>query len=107
DRVVVMNQGSVVEEAAVHDLFAAPREEYTRRLLAAVPHLGRSPIVEETPTTPIELRDRTRPVPVIDRPLLTMSDLSVVYPGRLGQKPFTAVQSVTLEVGRGEVIGLV
>ncbi|WP_344290708.1 ABC transporter ATP-binding protein, partial [Streptomyces synnematoformans] len=37
DRVVVMKEGEVVEEAPVGRLFAAPRHEYTRRLLAAVP----------------------------------------------------------------------
>jgi peptide/nickel transport system ATP-binding protein len=41
DRVVVMYQGDVVEEASAKSLFAEPRQDYTRKLLAAVPHLGR------------------------------------------------------------------
>lgn len=40
DRVVVMFQGDVVEEAGAEELFAAPKEPYTQKLLAAVPHLG-------------------------------------------------------------------
>jgi peptide/nickel transport system ATP-binding protein len=39
-RVVVMQHGKVVETAPVADLFAAPKEDYTRTLLAAVPKLG-------------------------------------------------------------------
>jgi peptide/nickel transport system ATP-binding protein len=37
DRVIVMHQGRIVEEGLVSDVFFAPREDYTRRLLAAAP----------------------------------------------------------------------
>ena len=40
DRVVVMRSGEKVEEAAAVPLFDAPRQPYTRALLAAVPTLG-------------------------------------------------------------------
>jgi peptide/nickel transport system ATP-binding protein len=36
-RVMVMRQGQVVEEGPTGALFAAPRNEYTGRLLAAIP----------------------------------------------------------------------
>jgi peptide/nickel transport system ATP-binding protein len=32
-----MKDGQVVEQASAEQILAAPREEYTRRLLAAVP----------------------------------------------------------------------
>ncbi|MBV8504155.1 MAG: ABC transporter ATP-binding protein [Paucibacter sp.] len=37
DEVLVMQNGDVVEQASTADLLAAPRQEYTRRLLGAVP----------------------------------------------------------------------
>jgi peptide/nickel transport system ATP-binding protein len=43
DEVLVMKDGRVVERAAAADLLAAPREDYTRRLLSAVPR-GWTPV---------------------------------------------------------------
>jgi len=37
DEVLVMQNGDVVEQAGTRELIAAPRQEYTRRLLGAVP----------------------------------------------------------------------
>ncbi|MDD5706968.1 MAG: dipeptide ABC transporter ATP-binding protein [Kiritimatiellae bacterium] len=40
DRIVVMLQGRIVEEGPTVEVLAAPRHDYTRQLLAAVPHAG-------------------------------------------------------------------
>ncbi len=40
DRVVVLRHGRIVETRPVRDLFAAPREDYTRALLARLPRLA-------------------------------------------------------------------
>jgi len=42
DRVLVMNQGEVVESGAVDEVFLTPRAPYTQRLVAAVPRLHRA-----------------------------------------------------------------
>ena len=91
DRVVVMKDGEVVEEATVHDLFESPSAEYTRTLLAAVPTLD--PVVA----------DRT----VSDEVVLSVRDLTVQFPGGLGQPVFRAVDDVSFELHRGETLGLV
>jgi len=40
DRVVVMNDGKIIEEGTRDEVFDAPKHDYTRRLLSAVPALG-------------------------------------------------------------------
>lgn len=92
DKVVVLRQGRVVEEQSVHQLFVEPREKYTRELLAAVPRLHDSP---------------HKAAAVASDPILTVRGVSVVYPGKLGTSSFTALDDVTLTVGKGEVVGLV
>ncbi len=97
DRVVVMYQGKVVETAPSLELFANPREDYTKALLAAVPHLGRNSASEG-------MVERAKP----DKPLLVeATNLNITYPGRMGTPAFTAVNNVSLQIRAGEVYGLV
>ena len=43
DRVVVMNEGRIVEEGTRDAIFGHPKDPYTRRLLSAVPALENAP----------------------------------------------------------------
>ncbi|UEL27390.1 ABC transporter ATP-binding protein [Pseudarthrobacter sp. L1SW] len=97
DRVVVMYQGDVVEEAPARTLFAEPKQDYTRKLLAAVPHLGHNSASEG-------LTGRAHQDEEI---LVEAKDLTIEYPGRLGTPAFKAVDGVSFTLSRGEVFGLV
>jgi peptide/nickel transport system ATP-binding protein len=97
DRVVVMYQGDIVEEAPVRKLFAEPRQDYTRKLLAAVPHLGHN-------SASGGLTDRAHQG---DEVLVAADNLTIEYPGRLGTPAFKAVDRVSFTLSSGEVFGLV
>jgi peptide/nickel transport system ATP-binding protein len=97
DRVVVMYQGKIVETAPSAELFAAPRQDYTKALLAAVPHLGRH-------SASAGMTSRSGQDKEV---LVQATNLSIVYPGRLGSPSFTAVDDVSLQICAGEVYGLV
>ena len=95
DRVAVMNQGKIVEQADVRSIFANPQHEYTRSLLAAVPVLG------------TQTRDRSTPVDLSAVPVVQAKGLEIAYPGRLGRPAFRAVNGVDFQIRAGEVLGLV
>ena len=53
DRVIVMEQGVVVESGATTQLLAAPREPYTRKLLEAIPRRQVARVLQETEEPPV------------------------------------------------------
>jgi peptide/nickel transport system ATP-binding protein len=100
DRVAVMYQGKVVEEADATSLFENPQHEYTKRLLAAVPYLG---------SGTVQTRERAmeRALAASEPPLVVATDLRIEFPGRFGRPGFRAVNGVSFEINAREVLGLV
>jgi peptide/nickel transport system ATP-binding protein len=102
DRVVVLRQGEVVEEAATRELFADPQHAYTRQLLAAVPRLpAAGERVHVVPATAAPAST------VAGAPALEYDDVHVHFGSRMRGRVLPAVDGVTLRLERGEVLGLV
>jgi peptide/nickel transport system ATP-binding protein len=94
DEVLVMRDGRAVEHGPAGDVLRAPERPYTRMLLDAVPRL-------DTPRAPR---------PISGDPLLTVTGLRREFrvPGRgLRRDVLRAVDGVSLEVRRGETLGVV
>ncbi|WP_243075914.1 ABC transporter ATP-binding protein [Microbacterium sp. SS28] len=100
DRVIVMYRGDIVEQAPVHELFANPQQEYTKQLLAAVPHVGRGKSSTQNPATPA-------PTEPPAGSLVVAQKVQIGYPGRFGAAGVIAVKGVDFWIGPGEVLGLV
>jgi len=92
DRVGVMEKGRLVETAPVHELFANPREAYTRKLLASHP------------------QRMVNQVDAAGAPLLEASQVRCTFEIKEGwfkRRAFLAVDDVTLALRPGETVGIV
>ncbi|AWJ91036.1 ABC transporter ATP-binding protein [Azospirillum baldaniorum] len=94
DRVCVMNQGEIVEQADVADIFARPQHAYTRKLLAAEP--------KGDPLTP----------PADAPEVMAADNLKVWFPIKKGLLRRTvdhvrAVDGVSVNVRQGHTVGVV
>jgi peptide/nickel transport system ATP-binding protein len=99
-RVAVIHRGRIVESDSAAQVFSAPREDYTRRLVAAVPRPG------------IRL---VQDAPVEAAPVLGVEDMTVRYgrhgllqrlTGRAALLPAGA-RAVSMALRPGEILGIV
>lgn len=94
DRVAVMFRGTMVEVGDTRSVLTAPREDYTKKLLSAVPSLPDIASVVER-----------EPEPELPAAVLELDAASVTY--RRGGRPFLALDGVSLRIAPGEILGLV
>ena len=94
DRVCIMNDGQIVEQGPVAEIFSAPRHEYTRHLLAAEPK-----------GQPASAREDAQPI-------MVGNNIKVWFPIKRGVLRRTvghikAVDGVSVTIKRGHTLGVV
>ena len=122
EQVVVVYHGRVMESGPVRDLYRDPRHPYLRALMRAVPRIGMprderlTPIREVVRAAGSHLTTTREPWPeeATPRPLLSLRGLSKRYRvratgmfGRATASAVYALDDVSLDVQRGECLGLV
>ncbi|MCZ4273397.1 ABC transporter ATP-binding protein [Maritalea porphyrae] len=103
DRVLVVNQGEMVEMGDVNSIFHAPKASYTQKLISDLPKLGSMAGIEPTPTAKVGQTT----IPVLD-----VQDLTVRFDiaGGLLQRTIKrvhAVEKVSFQLQAGETLSLV
>ena len=91
-RVGVMERGRLVELGATAEVFAQPQHPYTRKLLASRPQRVVQPVPADAPV------------------LVAGKDVRISFPVDMGwfkKGAFHAVQQATLQLRRGETLGIV
>ncbi|MGW9628516.1 dipeptide ABC transporter ATP-binding protein [Microbacterium sp. NPDC055521] len=102
DRIIVMNQGEIVEAGPSAEILSRPQHPYTQRLVAAAPSLASKRI--GTVSTREEEPLSTAPAVVEVRDLVKQYS---IRSGGLRSEKFLAVDGVSFSIPRGKTLALV
>ena len=112
-QVVVMRQGTIREQGPVAGIFAAPKDDYTKALLACRPSLDGNParllviddhIAGRSRNEQAATKDANAPVVLEVRALAKSFWLKQ---GLFGKREFKAVQNVNFKLRKGHTLGVV
>jgi ABC-type glutathione transport system ATPase component len=101
DRVLVMQDGHKVEEGDPHRILVAPRQAYTKQLIAAAPGLAHGGRVVPR----FDVGGQGQPEPILT--LTGVSKTFGTHDPRRGQRGFNALDDITVTVPRGRTHALV
>ena len=115
DRVLVMRHGRIVEQNETSAILAAPQDEYTRKLLAAVPrlHISSKEIEAVTDSAQSPTASPNDQLATSQSNILVASDISKTFraselPWPFPKKtPLRALDNVSIKVQRGAITGIV
>ena len=110
DRIVVMNQGEIVESGPSRLILENPQHPYTQRLVAAAPSLASQRIQAVAEERGVETLEEIVATPEGQHPVIEVRDLVKEYKIRQGgfrSIPFRAVDGVSFQIPKGKTLALV
>uniref|UniRef100_UPI003A83F44A ATP-binding cassette domain-containing protein n=1 Tax=Leucobacter sp. BZR 635 TaxID=3378705 RepID=UPI003A83F44A len=113
DRVIVMSQGRIVEQGTPEEILKSPKEDYTRRLVAAAPSLvavrdSDAAKVRGEQAARAEAREQLHlDTGSFAAPLLRVSSLTKEYKIRGGGGTLRAVDNISFDVAAGTTTAIV
>ena len=97
-RIAVMRAGRIVEIGPTDQIIHAPRQDYTRELIAACTHMSLAALSERTETAPA-----SKPTPV-----LAAENIVAGYGPLIDGRPLvTTLHGVDLQVAKGEIVAVI
>ncbi|MEJ6022173.1 ABC transporter ATP-binding protein [Ramlibacter sp. PS4R-6] len=112
--VIVMRHGTVREAGPVGQIFNAPKDAYTRALLACRPRLDtrpkRLPVIDDIVNNRPIVTEQRQSRPIEGAPLIEVQQLQKIYKLKTGlfqRKALTAVQGADFVLHKGRTLGVV
>ena len=105
-RIIVMNQGEIVEAGPSREILEDPRHPYTKRLVAAAPSIASQRIQAEVTEHGFQTEESLADAPTMVRVAGLTKDFKIRQ-GGFRSELFRAVDDVSFDIPRGKTLALV